>query len=193
MTRGRRTRRAGFSLIEMMIALGLLGVIIAAMGGTIISVIRSYGRQTRAIHAQESLRSVELLLTRLVRSGRADPFSTNNATIAPDPLGRGTFDNIRVRSDFNPADGLLTGLLEDTQAHVASDTLYVRWQAGAQPQAVAFPVRSIRFEYFATNGTAITTAAQIPNATRVRLTLAVPRDTGSVLLIRRQSWIYLRN
>ena len=97
-----------------------------------------------------------------------------------------------MRSDLD-ADADLADDFEDVQFHVASDTMYVRWRAGAPSQAAAYPVRSLTFEYFTTDGTPVTTTAGIPNATRVRLTVAVPKQPGSPLMLRRQSWVYLRN
>ena len=187
-----RRRRAGFSLAEIIVAMTLLGVVTGALMKTIIGVMRSYGDQTQASRSTESLRAAELLVTRTLRQARADARNTGNALINPDPLAAGAFNNVRVRSDLN-SDADLADALEDVQIHVASDTMFVRWQAGGTAQAAAYPVRSLQFEYFNTGGTAITTAGGIPNATRVRVTIAVPKKPGSNVLVRRQSWVYLRN
>lgn len=188
----RTRRRAGFSLAEVIVSLTLLGFVMSALVKTMVGVMRSYGDQTRAAHSTESLRAAELLITRVLRSGRADPRNTNAALITPDPLASGAFDNVRVRSDLN-ADADLADDFEDVQFHVASDTMYVRWTAGAASQPAAYPVRALRFEYFTTDGTPVTSGAAIPTATRVRLTVSVPKAPGSPLLVRRQSWVYLRN
>ena len=190
--RPRSRRRAGFSLAEVIVSLTLLGFVMSALVKTMTGVMRSYGEQTRKAHSTESLRAAELLVTRVLRSGRADPRNTGSALITPDPLASGAFDNVRVRSDLN-ADADLADDFEDVQFHVANDTMYVRWRAAATPQAAAYPVRSLVFEYFTTDGTAVTTSAGIPNATRVRLTVSVPKAPGSPLMLRRQSWVYLRN
>ena len=190
--RARVARRPGFSLAEVVVSLTLLGFVMSSLVKTMVGVMRSYGEQTRAAHSTESLRAAELLVTRVLRSGRADPRNTGNALVNPDPLAAGSFNNVRVRSDLN-ADADLADDSEDVQFHVASDTMYVRWTAGATPQPAAYPVRSLLFEYFTTDGTAVTTSGTIPNATRVRVTIAVPKAPGSSLLIRRQSWVYLRN
>ena len=185
-------RRAGFTLAEVIVSFTLLGFVMSALVKTMVGVMRSYGDQTRAAHSTESLRAAELHVTRVLRSGRADPRSTGSALIDPDPLVAGSFDNVRVRSDLN-ADADLADDFEDVRFHIANDTMYVRWTAGATPQPAAYPVRSLLFEYFTTDGTAVTTSAGIPSATRVRLTVGVPKMPGSPLLIRRQSWVYLRN
>ena len=99
---------------------------------------------------------------------------------------------MRVRSDLN-SDGDVSDQLEDVRIRVENDTMFVKWYGAGPEVAAAYPVRSLTFEYFNTSGTAITTSAGIPNATRVRLTIAVPKEEGSSILRRRQSWVYLRN
>ena len=100
----------------------------------------------------------------------------------PFALAHGVFDNIRVRSDFNPADGDIADPLEDALVYTSADTLYVRWRAGTPPQAVAYPVRSIRFEYFAADNTPIVTPALIPSAAKAKYTITAPRKPGDVVL-----------
>ena len=185
-------RRAGFTLAEVIVSFTLLGFVMSSLVRTMVGVMRSYGEQTSAARSAESLRATELLITRVLRSGRADLRNTGNALITPDPLAHGSFDNVRVRSDLN-SDGDLADQFEDVQIHVASDTMFVKWSASGSSQAAAYPVRSIGFEYFSTGGTAITTSGAIPTATRARLTIVVPETPTSTNLIRRQAWVYLRN
>ncbi len=187
-----RRRRAGFSLAEVIVAMTLLAVVTGALMKTIVGVMRSYGDQTQAARSSESLRAAELLVTRSLRQARADALNSGNATINPDPTSTGSFDNVRIRSDLN-SDGDVDDQLEDVRIRVLNDTMFVKWYGSGPEQAAAYPVRSLQFEYFNTGGTAITTSGAIPNATRVRLTIAVPKEPGSNVLVRRQSWVYLRN
>jgi hypothetical protein len=109
-----------------------------------------------------------------------------------DPLAP-PFDTLRVISDYNPVNALVIDPLEDVQVWALNDTLFVRWQFGAAPAPVAFPVRSLLFAYDS-NGTALTTAANVTRAaTRVRVTLTAPRHSRTSVLARRDTWVYLRN
>jgi prepilin-type N-terminal cleavage/methylation domain-containing protein len=189
----RRSLRAGFTLVEMLVTLGLLSVVMGTVTVMITRTQRDYVRQREVVQTQENLRTVELVVTRLLRTATVDPMSTNVGSVVLDPLAHGAFDNIRVRSDFNPADGDVLDPLEDALVYTARDTLYVRWQAGAVPRPLAYPVRTILFEYFAADDTPILTQAQFANAAKVKYTLTAPVASGGYATKRRESWVFFRN
>lgn len=190
-----RGRRSGFTLPELLIAMTMLSLVMASMVSVIIKVQRDYTRQRGQINSVEALRTAELLLTRVMRTARANPLAVANLTsITPDPLAHGVFDNVRVRSDFNPADGDVSDPLEDVLVSVSNDTLRIRWTAGTATEPVVHPVSAIRFDYFTANGTAVTTA-DVSTAKRVRMTIDVPIVTASGGTTTRRSiaWAFLRN
>lgn len=186
-------RRRGVTLIEMLVSLTLLSIVMGTVTGMITRTQADYARQREAIRLQENMRVAELTVTRLLRTAAVDPLSKNIAGVDIDPLAHGVFDNIRVRSDFNPADGDIADPLEDALVYTSADTLYVRWLAGTPPQPVAYPVRSIRFEYFAADDTPITSPALIPSAAKAKYTIAAPIRPGEPALKRRISWVHFRN
>jgi type II secretory pathway pseudopilin PulG len=94
----------GFTLVEMASAIVLIGLVLGAFMGVVLSVQRSYQRQRDALRAQDALRLAESVIRTALRGGGADPLQTGAPGIDPDPLGHGRFDNLRVVSDFNPAD-----------------------------------------------------------------------------------------
>ena len=100
---------------------------------------------------------------------------------------------VMVRSDFNPADAVLDDMLEDVSFRVLSDTLQVRWIAGGSFQALAYPVRSISFEYFDQAFAPLTTTATAANAIAVRFTISAPENPKSAIVRSRQTWVYLQN
>ena len=186
-------RRSGVTLIEMLVTLALLSIVMAAVTGMVMRTQRDYTRQREAIRLQENVRTAELVLTRLLRTSTADPLSKNIGSLEVDPLGHGKFDNIRIRSDFNPADGDVADPLEDALVYTARDTLYIRWQAGTVPQPVAYPVRGLLFEYFAADDTPITSQALIGTAAKARYTVTAPATPENPTLKRRVSWVHFRN
>jgi prepilin-type N-terminal cleavage/methylation domain-containing protein len=188
-----RHRRSGFTLIEALIALGLLAVVGTALTSLVLRTQRDYIRQRERVQAEETIRSVESLLNRVLRTARVDPRRLNIGRLDADPDGSGVFDDLRVRSDFNPVDGDVLDPLEDVLISVQSDTLYVRWQALGLSEPAAYPVRSLRFHYHATDGTALTTPAAAAAAKRVRIVITVPGIDDPTLLRRRETWVYLRN
>jgi prepilin-type N-terminal cleavage/methylation domain-containing protein len=186
-------RRTGFTLVEMLVTLVMLSIVMASVTGMITATQRDYTRQRQALQLEENVRSAELTIARLLRTATVDPFSTSVGVLNVDPLARGVFDNIRVRSDYNPADGDVLDLLEDALVYTARDTLYVRWQAGAVPQPVAYPVRSLLFEYFAVDNTPVTTQAMIGTAVKAKFTVRVPTVPGGSTLKERVTWVHFRN
>lgn len=190
-----RTARRGFTLPELIIAMTMLSLVMASIVSVIVKVQRDYTRQRGQINSVEALRTTELLLTRVMRTARANPLAVTGLTsINPNPLAHATFDNVRVLADFNPADGDVADPLEDVLVSVSADTLRIRWSAGLSTEPVVFPVSNLLFEYFAADGTAITTT-DVSTAKRVRMTIDVPIVTasGGTTTRRTVAWAYLRN
>src|SRR5687768_8856987 len=187
----KRRSRKGFTLIEMMVSMTLLVIIMGSVFGVMARSQKEYAAQREVVRAKETLQGVEILLTRVLKSGRADPQQLGIGLLDPDPLGHGAFDNIRVVSDLD-SDGLTDGPMEDVEVRLEADTLWMRWQAGTAEQAVALEVAELEFQYFAMDGTELTTAADAAEAARVKTTVAVRRpDAGG--LLRRESWTQIRN
>jgi prepilin-type N-terminal cleavage/methylation domain-containing protein len=187
-------KRGGFSLAELMISLTILSVVMGALVSAVVRVQRGYVDQRERVRAQESLRVAQMTLITILRAAGANPFNLTSVQLDPDPDNNRVFDDIRVVSDFNPPDGDVADALEDVRAWVSNDTLWVRWQAGATPQALAEPIRSLRFRYYANNGTELTGKAQVVGATRAMFVLEAPRDPRLGTLERIESWwVQLRN
>ncbi len=191
----KRAPENGFTIVELVVSMALLWVVLAGVVNSVLTTQRMYTVQSAIARGQESLRSAEFTVSTLLRSAGADPNGTGTTLIDPDPLARGSFDNLRVVSDFNPADGDTNDALEDVAVWVDSaDTLRIRWSAGGEDQPMAYPVTSLEFRYFANDGTELATAANVATgATQVLFTMVAPRDPRSQAVERRESWVYLRN
>ncbi len=190
----RQAHEHGFTIVELIVSLTLLSVVLVGVFNSILTTQRMYTVQSATARAQESLRAAEYTISTVLRTAGADPNRTGTTLVDPDPLARGDFDNLRVVSDFNPADGDTDDMLEDVLVWVASDTLWIRWSAGGEDQVMAHPVTSIEFRYFANDGTELATAADVAGgATQALVTLVAPRDPRSQAVERRESWVYLRN
>ncbi len=191
----RRTSERGFTIVELIVSMALLWVVLAGVVNSVLTTQRMYTIQSAIARGQESLRSAEFTISTVLRTAGADPNGTGATLVDPDPLARGSFDNLRVVSDFNPADGDTNDALEDIAVWVDSaDTLRIRWSAGGAAEAMAYPVTSLEFRYFANDGTELATAADVATgATQVLFTMVAPRDPRSQAVERRESWVYLRN
>lgn len=200
--------RTGFTLTELLVSLALLSVVLTSVMAVVLNMQRGYVRQREAARTEDALRAAETAIVTILRTAESNPMALtgfNAPRILTDPLGHGTFDNLRVVSDWNLPDGLVTGLAEDVLIHVVGDTLCIRWQAGGGGAAscggtvatrgvpVAYPVRSLAFEYYTAAGTVPLTTAQIGTARRVRFILTAPRHSRTTALMRRETWVFLRN
>ena len=108
MSRSLNTKH-GFSLIELITALGISGIILGAITATFISQSRSYDAQEQINGMQQAARAAMDMITREVRMAGYDPTSSNNFGIAACSATR-----IQILADVvDPADGLTTGANED--------------------------------------------------------------------------------
>lgn len=193
----RSVPRAGFTLAELLVSITILGVILSSVMAVVLNMQRGYVRQREAARAEDALRVAETALTTILRTAEANPRGItgfNAPRILANPLSHATFDNLRVVSDFNPPDGVVTGMLEDVLVWINNDTLLVRWQSGAGTGVpIAYPVRSLLFEYYTAVGTVPLGPAAIGTARRVKFTLTAPRHSRTTALLRRETWVYLRN
>lgn len=193
----RHVGRAGFTLAELLVSLVLLGIVLTSVMGVVLSMQRGYVRQREAARTEDALRVAETAIVTIMRTAGSNPrgiLGFNAPRILASPRGHTTFDEVRVVSDFNPPDGDVADRLEDVFVSIANDTLYIRWQAGVGVgEQVAYPVRSLLFEYYTAAGTVPLTAAEIGLARRVRFILTAPRHSRTTALARRETWVYLRN
>jgi prepilin-type N-terminal cleavage/methylation domain-containing protein len=183
----------GFTLVELMISITMLGIVLGAMTVTMIRMQRGYVRQRETVRSEDALRSADQIISTILRTAGANPRDMSGAN-APriDPFAP-PFDTLRVVADFNPDNGVTTDPLEDVQVWALNDTLFVRWQFGAAATPVAFPVRTLSFQ-FDSAGTVFNTNADVARAARrVRIRIDGPRTSGTNVLARRDSWVYLRN
>ena len=195
-----REPRAGFTLIELMISLTMLAIVLGGLTTVMVGMQRGYTRQRETARSEDALRNAELTISTLLRYAGSNPRNIGAGASFPriDPY-QPPFDSLRVLADItngaNPPvpDADVGDLLEDVLVFARNDTLYVRWQAGAAEVPLAWPVRTLLFQ-FDSNGTIWNTNADVQRAAkRVRVTLEAPKHSRTAQLARRESWIYLRN
>ncbi|NIR46075.1 MAG: hypothetical protein GWN99_16735 [Gemmatimonadetes bacterium] len=150
-------RVAGFSTLGMIVALLLLGVLLAPMLGTIIAAQDGFVDSRERARAVGNVRYAHLALTRYMRLAGSSPVGLPLPGIDPDPDANGAFDDVRLRADYNPPDGDTDDLGEDLTFYVAADTMYV--QTGGEDDTTEpylIGVDSLAFEYFDRYGVLIT-------------------------------------
>jgi type II secretory pathway component PulJ len=179
-----------------LVSLVIFSLVMAAVISVVVTLQRGFIRSRDASRGEDAVRAAETAIVAALRNAGANPrgiTGTNLPRIIPDPDANGRFDDLRVLSDFNPADGDVADLLEDVTFRILADSLQVRWRTSGSFGTVAFPVRALLFEYQRVNKTAITSATDIGAAVAVRVTITAPRTPQGTSLLQRQVWVYLRN
>ena len=185
--------RRGFTVVELLVSFTLMSVIMTALFSVIVRTQRDFTTQRQELLDQENLRVADLFIRSVLRTSGADPQRTNQALIDPDPHDTNQWDNLRVKSDFNPPNASFDDLLEDVHVRVQNDTLFVRLSASENYEPYAAPVRSLRFHWYDINGTEITDEAAVDSANRVRFVLNAPPNPVTGNTLRREQWVFLRN
>jgi prepilin-type N-terminal cleavage/methylation domain-containing protein len=194
-----RRRRAGFTILELVISMTVLSLVLGATTIMLLKVQQQYTSHRGVAATNDQLRSLELTLLRLFRTARANPKNIAvpaNFAMVVNPIGRSgsSWDNVELRADFNPVDGTVNGDLENVRVELTKDTVFVRWKKGATAAPIAYPVKELRFQFYRLNGTEITNVvAAGDSARRVKVTIGIPAGSESSAIIRRETWLSLRN
>jgi prepilin-type N-terminal cleavage/methylation domain-containing protein len=117
-------KAAGFTLVEVLVAIGIFAVVSAAIGSALTATVRSFSDRRSEAEAQQDRRTVNYVLARTLRSAGLDPFGTGNFGIEQALADRVTFSmdsNLNGVLDageqmtfvFDPANGSLTRLPGD--------------------------------------------------------------------------------
>jgi prepilin-type N-terminal cleavage/methylation domain-containing protein len=148
MRRGER----GFSLIEMLTVVGVLAAVLLAVGQLVDRLQRQYDTQRRQIEVVDNARAALDTLMRLTRQAGNNPRGlVGLQSVLPDVDGNGLPDSIAFQSDWNPADGAVSGPYENIVFFVAGGRLMKR-EAGDPPEGEEFAsgIESIAYSYFDT-------------------------------------------
>jgi len=90
-----------FTLVELMVAMAMIGIVTGSIYGIFISSNRSYYTQDSVVEAQQSVRVGINLMTRDIRMAGFDPLENSNAGIEV-----ATATKLRFTADMNRANGI---------------------------------------------------------------------------------------
>ena len=162
----RLQKSKGYSLVEVLVALALAGVVSAALYTAFVSQNRSYVKEDQVVDMQQNLRAGMDLMVREIRMAGYDPSRTNNFGLVdmqlrdindnPSLAGNGT---IRYKADFD-GDGVIGGPNEDVTYSLydspvtsPAGALELGRNTGGGRQTVFSYVEALRFAFaFDNNG-----------------------------------------
>ena len=152
MRQGRSGSR-GFALSELLVALALVGMVLAALAGLFEHGQRAYLTGVARLEAQQSARVAMERLTRELRGAGLDPTGAGfPALVSPRPTG------FTIQNDLN-GDGVIAGNRETIAYSLTGRTL--RQNAGGGAQPLIEGVESLVFTYLDGNGNVARTPGEI--------------------------------
>ncbi|MEN9791234.1 MAG: hypothetical protein RLZZ63_892 [Gemmatimonadota bacterium] len=189
-----RRGRPGFSILELIVVLTLLGVVLGIISQVGLRMQRAYIRQRAIAQAEATARAAETAISTAFGGARANPYALTSGSLPRIELSAA--GELRLVGDFNPADGVMSGLFEDIRVRVASEELRMRWQVSETTESVvAAPVTSIAYTFYnQANAVVVPVSGVVPStARRVRIVVTVPTQLTDTPTLTRERWIFLRN
>ena len=157
----------GFSLLEVLIVIVILGVVLGFVAQLVQSVQRDYLVQMQLIEAQNNARTALDTVVRLVRIAGNDPERIGVQPIDPDPDGNGQFDSVHLQADWNPPDGALDDPYEDIIFSTNNGSLIIQEPSSPfNPAAIPFldRIQAVTFAYFDRNNNPVADPVATPGS-----------------------------
>ena len=146
-----RRDRGGMTLVEMMIALTVFGMIMAVVMGFLVGSRNSYADTRERVITQQTARAVISLLTKEIRSAGCDPLDNGF-----DAFGVAGATGFQVRMDLNGDANFNDADIDELVTYVydpATGTLTRDGGEGAQ--VILRGLNNLAFNYFDENGAQI--------------------------------------
>lgn len=145
----------GFSLIELITALGISGIVLAAVTATFISQSRSYDAQEQINGMQQAARAAMDIITREVRMAG---YNTNGGLTFDGII----YDTTQIRVQANLDGDADTGDADEDIIY-AYDTVddVIERTTGGNTETLVEDIDVFTFQYLDESGTATTTSANI--------------------------------
>lgn len=141
-------RRDGMTVVELMVALVIFGVIIGVVFGFLTESRRSYSSTREKAHYQQGLRAVMSLVTREVRSAGCDPTGTGFESF---PFADA--NTFRCRMDLNgDTDTTDTNPDEDVTYAFNAGTGDLTRTAGGNNVVILRGLTNLQFNYYDADG-----------------------------------------
>ena len=183
-------KKSGFSLVELLVAIVVGGIIISAAYMLFISNQRTYIIQDELVNIQQTIRPAAEYMGRYIRIAGLDPEQTNN-------FGITNATNETIEFSFDRLDSGLVGVFEPTnerkQFRALNGQLQEMDQATNAWVAIAENVEVLNFVYLNSNGNVITNpSANLAAIRTVEISIVgvsrnpVPRYTNTISYVNLQ-------
>ncbi len=154
MTNPRRRREGGFTLINLLVSMGISGIALSAVTTTFVSQSQSYDAQEQIVEMQQNARAAMNIMTREIRMAGYSPTGASLVGVHYHS------DKIHIRADIT-GDGDINDPNEDIKYSYDSANLSIERDAEAGIQPIADNIQAFTMTYFDNNGNATTNSANI--------------------------------
>jgi type IV pilus assembly protein PilW len=154
MTNPRRRREGGFTLINLLVSMGISGIALSAVTTTFVSQSQSYDAQEQIVEMQQNARAAMDIMTREIRMAGYSPTGASLVGVHYHS------DKIHIRADIT-GDGDINDPNEDIKYSYDSANLRIERDAEAGIQPFADNIQAFTMAYFDNNGNATTNSAVI--------------------------------
>lgn len=162
MTYPKRIAEAGFTIIELLVAMVLGGIILSAITTSFMSQQRYYNAEEQVAEMVQNARAAMDMISREARMAGFNPakVSFNGITYSTSQL--------EIKADLD-GDGTTSGTHEDITYTYDSSALQIKRKVGSgTPQPFVENIQAFTFAYLDSSGTATTTSA---NIRQIRVTI----------------------
>lgn len=138
----------GFTLIEVLMALAIAGIIMAALFMVFSSMSKSMSGENVRISLQQGLRSAVNMMAFDIRQAGLDPFKKGDFRII-----KAKSDEIEFNSDIN-----VNGYFETDERfryYVSQSSKSLQFQGNGTPQPMISNIETLRFTFLDENGAAL--------------------------------------
>jgi prepilin-type N-terminal cleavage/methylation domain-containing protein len=151
-----RDSMRGFSLVELLIVSTVMLVVLGIISAIVQSVQRNYAQQRPRIEAVSNASAAMDMMVRIILTSGNNPNNIASFPSTATPAIVPAANSIRIRSDWNPADGDLADPYEDVEFSTANGVLRKQERSIATPDAQPVPyldnIESLTFTYLDVNG-----------------------------------------
>ena len=160
-------KESGFTLVEVLIALAISGIVLGAAVNTFIAQRRSYALQEHVTAMTQGTRAAMEMVTREIRMAGYNPAGTNFDGITYDPT------HVQIRADLN-GDGDTADAHETIVYAYNPATQQLMRETDGSSQPIADHIQAFAFDYVDGAGTSTTTTA---NIRQIRITITARTAT----------------
>lgn len=164
----------GFSLLELLISSVVLIMILGMIAAVAQSVQQSYARQRPRMEAVNDATAAMDTIIRVIRMAGSNPNNIANFPSTTTPAIVPSANSIRLRADWNPADGALNDPYEDIEFTVSNGVLFKQERslatADAAPVAFLPRIESLTLTYYDINNNVTTSGNAVASVNVVLIT-----------------------